>query len=246
MSKRQRQMKEKIKNQRKKDTVASSTNVSSALQHSSIKKKTALKGENFYIDKAKLTRRKLLKSGKAQRNASGEIVKAAEFANTKTDKPVVRVEPNRKWFGNTRTLSTEHLEKFKKEMTTKLANPYQILLKQNKLPMSLMEESKNFTNSHLLEVESFESTFGKNASRHRPKLPVDSLEALTLKAQSLQDIFRDKQTEAEAVEASTDILARDAAGDVQQEKCFKKGQSKRIWNELYKVSSISCAAKLYM
>ena len=195
-------------------------------------------GENFYTDKAKLTRQKLLKGGKPIRNKNGEIIKDAPFAKKTADSPVVRIEPNRKWFGNTRTMSIENIEKFRQEMEKRTADPYQVLLRQNKLPMSLLQDVKRSTSSNLLQVESFSATFGKSGSRKRPKITVSSLEEFAAKVQEeVKSSEEPSQTSSETNgEGDTN---EDIPFEVQEEPSgepiFKKGQSKRIWNELYKV-----------
>ena len=60
------------------------------------------KGENFYRTAKKARTLNMFKEGKAQRNASGKVTKAAAYQNR--EKPKARVEPNRKWFGNTRVI----------------------------------------------------------------------------------------------------------------------------------------------
>lgn len=226
-------------------------------------KRQKLKGENFYVDKHKLARRKLLKSGRATRNAAGEIIKEAELAKRKPDAPVVRIEPNRKWFGNTRALSHEHLERFRNELQSVQSNPYQVLLKQSKLPMSLLRDDTSASAStgtsqgeamrgvQLLTVEPFDATFGRQARRTRPKLAVDSLQALCDNAQRLQASYDVAQatmrddpnatsssshlTTTSSNGSSIDSNDNTSTGLLPSEMIFKKGQSKRIWNELYKV-----------
>lgn len=61
------------------------------------------KGENFYRSAKQAKTLNMFKGGEAQRNASGKVTKAAVFQSR--DKPKARVEPNRKWFGNTRVIS---------------------------------------------------------------------------------------------------------------------------------------------
>ena len=54
-----------------------------------------VKGENFYRTGKQAKTLNILKEGKAQRNASGKITKAASFQSR--EEPKARVEPNRKW-----------------------------------------------------------------------------------------------------------------------------------------------------
>jgi nuclear GTP-binding protein len=199
--------------------------------------KPKVKGENFYHDAKKVAYLNMLRGGAPVRNDKGKIIKPAEYANWKPENPVVRVDSNRKWFGNTRTMNADTLEKLRVEMEKKLHDPYQVLLHQNKLPMSLLTESKKIAKMNLLEVESFSDTFGKKASRRKPKLIGCSMEDLVEKANEAEQVFStltstnagqpDSLTNEEEKEAGIFPLAQD--------QVFKKGQSKRIWNELYKV-----------
>lgn len=49
-----------------------------------------------------------------------------------------RVDPNRKWFGNVRTVDQKSLEKLRIEMAKKDEDPTKIFVKSKKLPTSLL------------------------------------------------------------------------------------------------------------
>ncbi len=51
-----------------------------------------------------------------------------------------RVQPDRRWFGNTRVVNPTELDRFRQKMTERAADPYSILLRQRKLPMGLLQE----------------------------------------------------------------------------------------------------------
>ena len=55
-----------------------------------------MKGENIYRDKGKLQKLNILKEGRPQRNAKGEITKAAKFLDTKPTSAAARVQPDRR------------------------------------------------------------------------------------------------------------------------------------------------------
>jgi hypothetical protein len=77
--------------------------------------------------------------GKPVRNRKGEITQAAAFqSSTPEAGEVARIAPNRKWFGNTRTIAQKDLEKFRDEMTQRVNDSYSIVLHQQKLPMGLL------------------------------------------------------------------------------------------------------------
>jgi nuclear GTP-binding protein len=97
-----------------------------------------VKGENFYRDATKVKKVNMYKEGKPVRNAKGEIIKDAPFQSKEV--PKARVEPNRRWFGNTRVIAQDALAEFRERLGGKIGDPYRVLLKRNKLPLSLLQE----------------------------------------------------------------------------------------------------------
>lgn len=55
-------------------------------------------------------------------------------------KEQARIQPDRKWFGNVRTIDQKALEKLRVEMAKKEdnPNPRSILIKKRNIPMSLL------------------------------------------------------------------------------------------------------------
>jgi len=190
----------------------------------------------------------MFKDGKAQRNARGDITKAASYQSR--DKPTARVEPNRKWFTNTRVISQDALAAFRGAVAAQQNDPYSYLMKQNKLPMSLIKDDENKKNGlkqHAakiaVETSPFADTFGPKMQRKRPKLAVSSLEDLAGETDKMHETYLDRLEQAKLESGlGRDFEQQDAAGAVAdgqinaaREAIFSKGQSKRIWNELYKV-----------
>ncbi|KAF9577819.1 GTPase required for pre-60S ribosomal subunit nuclear export and maturation [Lunasporangiospora selenospora] len=186
-----------------------------------------VKGENFYRDAKAAKQVQLLKGGRAVRNAQGKVIKAASF-QSKTVEPG-RVAPNRKWFGNTRVIGQKALESFRENLAAKVNDPFQVLLKQHKLPMSLLQDPVHVGKMHVLETEPFDNTFGNKAQRKRPKLSTMTLDELAAKVESTLETYDEKKDTNLQANIVTDWIeeARDSV--------FQKGQSKRIWGELYKV-----------
>lgn len=90
-----------------------------------------------------------------------------------------------------------------------------------------------FQNSrvHLLDTESFKYTFGPKAQRKRPNLKLPDLETLVESATTKADSYNPESDRDLVNQDELDSGVRDEA----REPMFQKGQSKRIWNELYKV-----------
>ncbi|KAF2476793.1 nucleolar GTP-binding protein, partial [Lindgomyces ingoldianus] len=203
-----------------------------------------VKGENFYRSAKKIKTLNMFKDGKAQRNASGKITKAASYQSR--SQPVARVEPNRKWFNSTRVISQEALESFRSAVQAQASDPTTYLMKQNKLPMSLINDRPNVNglkeHAAKIAVESqpFSDTFGPKAQRKRVKLDFSSAEDLAGRTGDMHDNYLDRLEQARLLSGSSgDTAAGGEDGDgaltTARESIFSKGQSKRIWNELYKV-----------
>jgi nuclear GTP-binding protein len=191
----------------------------------------------------------MFKDGKAQRNAEGKITKAAAYQSK--DVPIARIQPDRRYFTNTRVISQETLTTFREAMAEKANDPYQVLLKSNKLPMSLVRDGQdtNGIKQHkakmTVESSPFSDVFGPKAQRKRVKLNVSSLDDLADDTEKSLGSYRDRVDELKLLSGRAHEIASD--GDpgmetsisVAVEPIFNKGQSKRIWNELYKV--IDCS-----
>jgi len=85
-----------------------------------------LKGVAKPRDKATIKRLQMYRNFKAKRNKSGEIIRPAPFQSTLKSGTVARVEPNQKWFGNTKTISQNALQKFQEELGKAIKDPYQV------------------------------------------------------------------------------------------------------------------------
>ena len=67
-------------------------------------------------DRATIKRLLMYKNSKPQRNDKGIIIKPAPFQGRLSSGTQARVEPNRKWFGNTRVVGQSALQKFQDEL----------------------------------------------------------------------------------------------------------------------------------
>ena len=54
--------------------------------------------------------------------------------------PTTRIQPDRRWFGNTRVIGQKQLDQFREEMSTKVNDAYTVLLREKKLPLQLLED----------------------------------------------------------------------------------------------------------
>ncbi|NWI94265.1 NOG2 protein, partial [Pitta sordida] len=186
-------------------------------------------GGNNMRDRATIRRLNMYRQ-KERRNKHGKVIKPLQYQSTVAPGTVARVEPNIKWFGNTRVIKQSSLQKFQEEMETVLKDPYRVVMKQRKLPMSLFYDriKPHTSRVHILDTETFETTFGPKSQRKRPTLSAGDVQALVENAEASSESY-DQGKDRDLVTEDTGV--RDEA----QEEIFKKGQSRRIWGELYKV-----------
>jgi nuclear GTP-binding protein len=96
----------------------------------------------------------------------------------------------------------------------------------------------------VIEAGSFGDTFGPKAQRKRVKIGISSFEDLAGESSKMHDNYLERQEEVKLLSGLSGL--KDETGDldgevddgtisVPREPIFSKGQSKRIWNELYKV-----------
>ncbi|GBM74321.1 Nucleolar GTP-binding protein 2 [Araneus ventricosus] len=178
--------------------------------------------------KSTINRLLMYKNYKPKRNRLGKILIPAPFQSRLSSGSVARVAPNQKWFGNTKVIGQSALQRFQDELGKALKDPYQVVMKQTKLPITLLNESAKHKRYHVLDTEDFASTFGAKARRKRPVLKTCNLEELASTAQE----------SAENYDSSKDtslITDEDKERKESREMIMLKGQSKRLWNELYKV-----------
>lgn len=181
--------------------------------------------------RATINRLNMYKSGgRAIRDRSGKIVKEAQYQSKLKSGSVARVEPNRKWFGNTRVIGQEALQKFQKELGSAVKDPFKVVLRTSKLPLTLLNDKPMAGKEkiHILDTEPFSETFSKGRRRKRPNISLDTLEQVVEKA--------DAETESYAPEKDGDLMREsDGTQELSRNPLLNAGQSKRIWGELYRV-----------
>lgn len=201
-----------------------------------------VKGENFYRSAKRVKALNVRTHGLAQRNAAGQITQAA--VHQSRDVPTARVEPNRKWFTNTRVISQDSLASFREAVENSSKDPYQVLLKTNKLPMTLIRDGGSELNGlkqhqakMTIETSPFAEVFGPKASRKRVKLGASTIEDLAGGSEQALDTYQERLEQARLL--SGESGGQDGGADGRQEldgtvsansePVFDKGQSKRIW-----------------
>lgn len=187
-----------------------------------------LKGVAAPRSKATIKRLQMYRNFKAKRNRQGKIITPAPFQGWVNSGTVSRVEPSPKWFSNSRVISQNALQKFQDEMGKVMKDSYKVVMKPTNLPITLLNESAKYQRVHVLDTESFDTTFGPKKLRKRPNLKVKDLEDLTKTAEENADRY-DENKDHDLVREDTGVK------DSVRDWVFAAGQSKRIWNELHKV-----------
>ncbi|KAF5460995.1 hypothetical protein F2P56_020824 [Juglans regia] len=177
---------------------------------------------------AATVRRLKMYNTRPKRNSAGKVLKN-EFQSKEL--PNTRIQPDRRWFGNTRVVNQKELEFFREELQNRMSSNYNVILREKKLPLSLLNDRQKQSRVHLLDTEPFEDAFGPKTKRKRPKLLAADYESLVKKADGSQGVFEEKHAASASVEGNEE----DGLRDLVRHTMFEKGQSKRIWGELYKV-----------
>lgn len=241
---------------------------------------------------ATISRINMYKSGKAIRNKDGKIVGGNFQMNSRAGDSEItaatgRIQPDRRWFGNTRVVDATKLDTLREQLTSATSDPYSVVLKRQHVPLGLLRDvaeanSKKTNNAALLEHEPFQQVFGKQSRRKRVKveqymkgrkekrartddkeeeqLPKDQATAVPNTSETnagakspyaaLLSAAQTSQSTYESVNAREDIVpwgkdhqvqrdTKDEFRTARKDELFSKGQSKRIWGELFKVLDCS-------
>jgi len=133
--------------------------------------------------------------------------------------PDAKIAPDRRWFGNNRTITQEELSQYQNAYRETKADQFQVILHERRLPKSLVHDEVERPRFDLLRAESFRDTFGKGARRRQATLDAPDLSALLLRARAQEEEFSTREASTEEGGA--------AVVDV--------GQTRRIAGEVYKV-----------
>uniref|UniRef100_A0A6G1SBU7 Nucleolar GTP-binding protein 2 n=1 Tax=Aceria tosichella TaxID=561515 RepID=A0A6G1SBU7_9ACAR len=201
-------------------------------QHSLNVERERKKGDTHLRDKATIRRLMMYKGGKPVRNSKGRIIKPASHQGWNKSGERARIAPNQKWFGNTRTVTQDNLQKFQTELRNAVEDPTQVILKPTKLPVTLLSDKSSQPRAPVLNIQPFEETFGKNAKRKRPTIKMTDYESLVENATKKQASYIEEDDEKlESQIEKKNLEFRDERRD----PLLRAGQSRRIYNELFKV-----------
>ncbi|XP_076750504.1 nucleostemin 2 [Xylocopa sonorina] len=190
-----------------------------------------LKGVAKVRTKATIRRLQMYRNQKPKRDRTGKIITPAPFQGWQPSGTMSRVEPSQRWFGNSRVISQNALQKFQNELGKAMKDPYNVIMKPTQLPITLLEQKAANARVHLLDTESFENVFGPKRIRKRPNLTTTSYNELQKLAEQKEETYNKEKDSKDVDLVRPDTGIREA----QRDWIMSAGQSKRIWNELYKV-----------
>ncbi len=177
-------------------------------------------GEGFYRTKATI-KRLLMYREKPEANKEPEV----------RSNIAARIESNRKYFGNTRTIDNKQLESLRKEYkeAENQEKKIGVLVKKHKIPVSLLTSNLTKTENNI--IEPFDKTFGPHMNRKKPKINYSSIEEL---AKSTEDLIGKYDNEKDSEQQKIIALELNERKP-HIAKYMTAGQSKRIYSELHKV-----------
>ena len=142
------------------------------------------------VRSAATVRRLMMYKQKPVRDKKGKVLK--QDLQSK-ELPSTRIVPDRRWFGNTRVIGQKALDEFREDMANKSKDGYTVLIKQKKLPLSLLAdpEKGRTRRVNLLGNAPFNETFSAGRRQKRPKLATDDLSALAARAAACGEAYGD-------------------------------------------------------
>lgn len=107
---------------------------------------------NKMVDqRTETTKRRLeMYKQRAKRDEDGKILFEAYQSKDKSHQ--ARIQPDRRWFGPTQTVQQHELTQFREELEKQRKDPNVYILKQAKLPMSLLRDPKKVRSSVILSL----------------------------------------------------------------------------------------------
>lgn len=158
-------------------------------------------------------------------------------------------------------IAQESLSAFREAVAQRQADPYSFLMRSNKLPMGLVAEKDGGGAGGAREAKvrvqtaPFGETFGPKAKRKRVSLGVGGVEEMAGRSEGMLEDYRGKLEQTRLVSSGggvgdnggTGVGEEENLGDQRglddntgeiatpRDPIFSKGQSRRIWNEAYKV-----------
>uniref|UniRef100_M1AXE7 Nucleolar GTP-binding protein 2 n=1 Tax=Solanum tuberosum TaxID=4113 RepID=M1AXE7_SOLTU len=118
------------------------------------------------------TRRLKMYNCRPKRDRKGKILKHKYQSK---QLPSTRIQPDPRWFINTRVISQEKLESFREEIQDRLSSNYNIIMNGSNLPMSLVNERKKIAPPTIHEeTDHLNRPFFQDDSRETPKIRLDN------------------------------------------------------------------------
>ncbi|KCZ74464.1 hypothetical protein H311_04571, partial [Anncaliia algerae PRA109] len=171
--------------------------------------------ENFYSTKKKEARKLMMRLSKPIRDRKGKIIKCAQFQNDKAG--IGKVHADRQWFSATRTIAKEDIDKLANK--ERELSPFDVLLSKQMLPFGLLKNKETKTKKKV----NFQEVYAKQSKKIKPNFDKFLLNKENMVEKVKTEVRNENNTDS----------------DADMDDTIQRGQSKRIWKELFKV--IDCS-----
>ncbi|KAK7257696.1 hypothetical protein RIF29_31858 [Crotalaria pallida] len=158
------------------------------------------------------------------RDRNGNILRH-EFQSNEL--PSTQIQPDRRWFGNTRVVNQRDLELFREELQSRISSNYTRVVNQRGPELS-QEERMSSNHSVILKEKKLPLSL---LNDHQKMHLAADYASLVQKADGSHEAFEQRYACSVSLEANEG----DGFRDLVRHTMFEKGQSNRIWGELYKV-----------
>lgn len=186
-----------------------------------------IKRLRMYDEKAKFgPNKKIVRMEDTKGN--GSVESAVRIAG------MAKVFPDRRWFGNTRTLTQEAMSNIKDKNATKEHNPFEVVVKQATLPDQLVRHDYQGgpqKKRRILDCEPYNAVMSRSGivTTKKPRLNVADLSEYASAISAVGETAREQST------LLASLADEEGTGELGSEHVFSKGTSSRIWSELNKV-----------
>jgi ribosome biogenesis GTPase A len=165
-------------------------------------------------DKGTISRLKMYRGGKPVRDRDGKIIGGSLMSRDRAGDHKItsatgRIQPDRRWFGNTRVVGAQELDDFREAVTKQRADPYAVLLRAKKFPMSLVSSADGRVEGPGLDDETAAredaERLAKGASE--PTGPTGSLQLTSLAGHRLTNPIDTAASQSAASRGSKSAMA---------------------------------------
>jgi nuclear GTP-binding protein len=72
-------------------------------------------------------------------------------------------------------------------------DPFKVVMRKSHLPVTLLQEKAKYVRPHILETETFASTFGPKATRKRPNIKFNDMDDLLKQTETKTESYSEEK-----------------------------------------------------